>query len=225
MTPTYQLKVWQEDDWWLTRVVAASEGSDPAPLNALTQARSLARIEHMGRDLIATILDADEGGFGVEFDYILPGDDGDVVSQARCARAWVEAAQDLWQERAAAAARFLADKGYSLRETAALLGLSHQRIDQLLGGHADHEQSTVLVFQHKCSAGASGWHAPEAVAAADIDALLVVRPSLAADGARTTVNGSEIEARFRAWIEEFALELASRGSPHSGVPDVQAGSR
>ena len=60
MTTTYQVSAWQEEGWWLARVVAASDGADATPLNALTQARSLAKIDPMARDLIATILDADE---------------------------------------------------------------------------------------------------------------------------------------------------------------------
>src|SRR5579859_6749796 len=115
MKPAYEVKVWQEGDWWLARVVAVSEGADRAPLNAITQARSLARIESMGRDLIATILDADEADFDVELDYILPGDIGELVCQAKGARAWLDAAQDLWQERSTVAARALTGKGYSLR--------------------------------------------------------------------------------------------------------------
>jgi DnaJ-domain-containing protein 1 len=146
MKPTYQVRIWHEDGWWLARVMAASEGADASPLNALTQARSLARIESMGRDLIATILDAGEDTFDVEFDYLLPGDSGDLVCQAKGARAWLEAAQDLWQQRSAAAARALAGEGYSLRETAALLGLSHQRVDQILGSHADRRHSSTVVI-------------------------------------------------------------------------------
>jgi hypothetical protein len=73
MKPIYQLKVWQDDGWWLARVVSASEGADTTPLNALTQARGLRRIESMARDLIATILGVDEGMFDLHFDRALPG--------------------------------------------------------------------------------------------------------------------------------------------------------
>jgi hypothetical protein len=144
--PTYQVRVWQEDSWWLARVMAASDGADASPLNALTQARSLARIESMGRDLISTILDTDEAGFDVTFEYMLPGESGDLVCRAKGARAWLDAAQALWQERSSAAARALAEEGYSLRETAALLGLSHQRVDQILGSRSEHTRSDVFVF-------------------------------------------------------------------------------
>jgi len=144
--PTYEVRIWPEDGWWLARVMAASDGADPAPLNALTQARNLAKIESMGRDLIATVLDADEDTFGVSFEYQLPGASCESIAQAKAARAWLEAAQDLWQERSAAAARALADEGYSLRETAALLGLSHQRVDQILARHHDRKRSDIFVI-------------------------------------------------------------------------------
>ena len=64
--PTYEVRAWQDDDWWLARVVAASDNADTSPLNSLTQARSLAEVEPMARDLIATILDVDEDAFGVD---------------------------------------------------------------------------------------------------------------------------------------------------------------
>jgi hypothetical protein len=109
MKPTYEVKVWQEDDWWLARVVSASDGADPSPLNALTQARTLTKIGPMARDLVATILDAEEDTFDIVLDYVLPDDVGELLCQARGARAWLDAAQELWQERSAIAARALAD--------------------------------------------------------------------------------------------------------------------
>src|SRR5262249_27864754 len=134
MKPTYEVRAWQEDGWWLARVVDASDGANPAPLNALTQARTLTKIEQMARDLVATILDVDEDTFAVQTEYVLPDEVDALVCEANGARAWLDAAQALWQERSAAAARVLADQGFSLRETAKLLGLSYQRVDQLLEG-------------------------------------------------------------------------------------------
>lgn len=133
MKPTYEIRAWQEGDWWLARVVGASDGAGGAPLNGLTQARTLIQVEPMARDLIATILDTEQGTFDITVDYVLPEDAGDLVRQARAARACAGAARELWQDRSTVAARALADHGYSLRETAALLGISHQRVDQLLG--------------------------------------------------------------------------------------------
>jgi DNA-directed RNA polymerase specialized sigma24 family protein len=86
----------------------------------------------MCRDLIATILDDDADTFRVEADFVLPGGIGEIVDLARDARGRLTAAQELWQERAARATIALAREGYSLRETATLLSLSHQRVDQIL---------------------------------------------------------------------------------------------
>jgi hypothetical protein len=83
---------------------------------------------------------------GRPVEYMLPGESGDVVCQARGARAWLDTAQALWQERSEAAVRALAEEGFSLRETATLLGLSHQRVDQILGSHSESRHSNVVVF-------------------------------------------------------------------------------
>jgi transcriptional regulator with XRE-family HTH domain len=215
---TYQIRVWQEDDWWLARVVAASEDADRAPLNAVTQARSLAKIESMARDLIATILDADEANFDIELEYELPSDIGELVCQAKGARAWLDAAQDLWQERSTVAARALTERGYSLREAATLLGLSHQRIDQLLGGHADHEQSKVLIFQCKSNANARSWLPSGTADTHDVDALLVVRRNLAAHSDwAASCFGEDMDAQFsdcvRTLVSQVARHVSQRSDP------------
>ena len=206
MKPTYHLRVWEEDGWWLTRVIAASDGADASPLNALTQARSLARIESMGRDLIATILDADEETFDAGFEYLLPGDSGELVCQAKGARAWLDGAQDLWQARSAAAARALAEEGYSLRETATLLGLSHQRVDQILGSHSDRKPSNVLVL---CEGPADAAWLRQALPVAandDVAALLILIGG--SIGSREIPHGdqarSQLTDRFRALLREAA---------------------
>jgi hypothetical protein len=211
VTPSYELRVWPEGDWWLARVVGASDGADPTPVNALTQARSLAKIGDMGRDLVATILDADDGAFEVDIDYALPGPAGDLVSQAKSARTWLEAAQQLWQERATVAARTLAGQGYSLREIAVLLGLSHQRVDQLLGGHADDEQTSTVVVHFPGHAN-SGNDQGAPSESPNIDALFVIR-GLSARDPETTFSGSELEARLREQATSFLQDLASRTAP------------
>lgn len=200
MKPTYQVRVWQEDGWWLARVMAASDGADASPLNALTQARNLARIESMGQDLIATILDADGDAFDVQFEYQLPGSSGELVWQAKGARAWLEAAQDLWHERSAAAARSLADEGYSLRETAALLGLSHQRVDQILGSHSDRKQSNVMVI---CEGPSDAAWLRQA-ASEDLAAVVVVAAGSVGSWLISwgDVRGMQVTNRFRAFLHE-----------------------
>lgn len=214
MKPIYQVRVWPDGDWWLARVVAAGDDADPAPLNAITQARSLAKIESMARDLVATILDADEDNFDIDIDYDLPDDVGELVSQAKGAHAWLDAAQELWQDRSAAAAQALAEKGYSLRETATLLGLSHQRVDQLLGSHAEREPYHVWLFEAKNitnvnRANVNRWLEAAKTHPREADAVLVVRYQADADDCWSASKYSSLERQFEERISAFMRELTS----------------
>ena len=134
MKPTYEVRAWQEDGWWLARITGASGDADLTPVNALTHARSLTKIEQVVRDLVAMILDVDEAAFDVEVEYVLPSDVDVLVCEAIGAQTWLDAARELFRERTAAAARALSDQGFSLRDAAKLLGLSDRRLDQLLRG-------------------------------------------------------------------------------------------
>jgi len=198
--PVYRIRAWREDGWWLAQVIGASDGADQAPLNALTQARSLARVEPMSRDLVATVLDAGDGDFDVEVEYDLPGSAGELVTQVRGARACLDAAQGVWQERSAAAARALTAQGYSLREAAALLGLSHQRVGQLLDGPADRGRGPALLV--------GGSVAELDVAWPDVDVYLLV--------AGHHADGAAGAADVRGRLAECAADVAARMSRKAG---------
>ena len=122
--PTYEVRAWREHDWWLARVVAASDDADATPLDAITHARTLTKIEETVRDLVATILDADEETFDIDLEYVLPHEVEIFVFEAIGARTWLDAAHELWQEHSALAVHVLTEQGFSRRETAKLLGLS-----------------------------------------------------------------------------------------------------
>jgi transcriptional regulator with XRE-family HTH domain len=218
MTPVYRLRVWREDGWWLAQVLNASSGADASPVNAITQARSLARIEPMARDLIATILDADEAEFEVAYDYVLPTDLDELVCDAKGAKTWLEAAQDLWQERSTAAARALTGRGYSLREVGALLGLSHQRIDQLLAGASAPDGGRFLIFAASSKVADQGERQLETEQVDNVDALLVLRRSVVGESASPQPSpGKSMEDRFRErlrrTIEQIAVEAAGQSVP------------
>src|SRR5437773_7049188 len=136
MKPTYEVRAWRDRGWWLARVVAASDGADLTPLNALTHARTLTNIEQTARDLVATILDADEHTFDIELEYILPHEVETAVYEAIGARTWLDAARQLWRDHSALAVHALTRQGFSVLETAKLLGLSDQDVAQLLESDA-----------------------------------------------------------------------------------------
>jgi hypothetical protein len=130
MRATYEVRAWREGAWWMAEVIGASEGADRAPLNAVSHARTLTSIEQTSRDLVATILDVDETAFDLDLEYVLPTDVDTVVCEAIGARMWLDAAQELWHEHSTIVVRTLLGHGFSLRETAKLLGLSEQWADQ-----------------------------------------------------------------------------------------------
>jgi hypothetical protein len=142
MKPTYEVRAWRERDWWLARVVAASDGADATPLDSLTHARTLTKIEQTVRDLVATILDTDEDTFDIEFEYVLPREIETLVFEAIAAWTWLDAARDLWQEHSTVAVRALTANGFTNRETAKLLGLSDHRLDALLANELDGQRRT-----------------------------------------------------------------------------------
>lgn len=206
MTATYQVSAWHEDDWWLARVIGASDDADSAPLNAVTQARSLARIGPMARDLIATILDTDETGFDVKLEYAVPADVGELVGRAKGARAWLETAQELWQERSTAAAKALSQKGYSLREIATLMELSYQRVDQLVVLEPEVHRGNVLVSECRWSEDAASGRVMEGQSRY-VDALLVVRSTSATESAAEAQFGEELRTQFEDHFRVLTAEL------------------
>lgn len=129
MKPTYEVRAWREDDWWLARVVAASDGADVAPLDGVAHAKILTRIEQAVRDMVATILEVPEDSFDLEMEYILPPELDAVVCEAIGARTWMDAATELWHERSALAVHALRCNGFTRREAAALLGLPEPRTE------------------------------------------------------------------------------------------------
>jgi hypothetical protein len=222
--PSYQVRIWHEDGWWLARVMAASDDADTSVLNALTQARGLAKIESMARDLIATILDADEDSFNVRFEYLLPGESGDLVCQAKGARAWLDAARALWQERSAAAARTLTGEGYSLRETAALLGLSHQRVDQILGSHSEHRRTDIVVLCEGPSDAAWLRQAMPAVSRDDFAPVFVVVGG-GSVGSWVFSHGDRDDKELRDQVKTLLREAASRVDANHNRADQETQSR
>jgi hypothetical protein len=99
--------------------------------------------------------------------------------------------------------------GYSLREAATLLGLSHQRIDQLLGSHSEHDLSNFVVFEYSASGSRTGPSPTKNEDSGDLDALLVVRRNQAAYGDRAAdPQLGAMEARFRDRVRELVMAMS-----------------
>jgi hypothetical protein len=135
---TYRVLVSREDPWWTA--VAYGEGL-PAH-GAATETRTVADLEHKIRDLIVLRTDADlhmpyeeaARSFSLEWDYAgLPAEAADALAGYHESKLALEDAQTRHAERSQRAASVLAAQTHaSVRDIARLMGISYQRVAQLL---------------------------------------------------------------------------------------------
>lgn len=120
----YRLVVEREPGWWIVQI---------PELDLTTQARRLGDVEKNARDAIAALLDVGSGSFDLEQDVRAPVA---VVQELDEARALMDRASILREESAdrigQAVEKLIKDFGLTMREAGRLLGLSHQRIAQLV---------------------------------------------------------------------------------------------
>lgn len=99
-----------------------------------TWGRTLRQAENRARDAVACHLDVDTGSVELEHDVRLPRPAAEkAVRKALEARRRLAVHQAEAADATAKAARALIEAGLTQRDAAAVLGLSHQRINQLVG--------------------------------------------------------------------------------------------
>ena len=118
----YHVAAEREPDWWYIRVEEIGHS---------TQAKRLDGVEDMARDLIAIVDDVAEDSFDVEL-TVAVGSAQAALDEALVARAEAEATQRAALESTRTAAVALRELGMPLRDIGQLLGLTHQRISQLV---------------------------------------------------------------------------------------------
>ena len=119
---TYRAVATREGKFWVVDVEGVG----------VTQGRSLAEARAMAADLVAVMNEVDPATYDVDFRVELPGALAVAVADARGRTAEAEVAQ---REAAAASRRVAADlrgAGLSGRDAAFLMGISEQRVSQLL---------------------------------------------------------------------------------------------
>ncbi len=127
MTDTYRVVVTRDGSNWLADV--------PDVEGVHTFARTLAGLEREVREAIAVVLDLPEGGeAALELTWELHTGDDDLDTQTTALRLerrrLAQAERDL-ADRTAAMARRLRQERWSVRDVAALLGVSPQRVSQV----------------------------------------------------------------------------------------------
>lgn len=120
----YEVHAERDGKYWLLKVPA---------IDRVTQARNAREIEAMARGLIAIMTEVEPDSFDIEVKYDLPATVGKhLAAAARLRDEAARANRDAALE-SRAAARELVDAGLPLRDAAAVLGVSHQRVAQLVG--------------------------------------------------------------------------------------------
>ena len=122
---TYQVDVVKDEGWWIMHA--------RIPRTIIySQARRIDDIEFMIRDAIAGALDVDPQSFGIELTFDLDSDVLDQVSRAREASLEAAEVQERASRESRAAVHALRKEGLTLKEAGYFLGVSPQRVAQLL---------------------------------------------------------------------------------------------
>ena len=122
---TYTARCERAEGWWAISV--------PELRGVQTQARRLDKVEATVRDAIALFLDVPEDSFDIRIDPVLPRDLQKKVGRVRKVRDEAEVLQRQAASDGAAVAADLVRKVHlTVREAGRVLGLSHQRVAQLL---------------------------------------------------------------------------------------------
>ena len=129
MRPTYEALARRSGNWWAVEVPGGHKDGDAL----WTQARRLDQVENMARDAIALMRDVSPASFDVRVVPVLDAQLSVQVENAAELRSQAEAAQrEATAALRQAAGLLVQELNLPIRDAGAILGLSHQRIAQLL---------------------------------------------------------------------------------------------
>ena len=125
---TYKAAALHDPPWWSIEI---TEGL-PANMLGVSQARRLTEVEPTAREVIAELTEVDPSRVEVEVTIRMP--EPVAAAQEALAEAETKAQESIraaaeCRRRVAMAAR---NEGFTMREVAKLLGISHQRVSQLI---------------------------------------------------------------------------------------------
>jgi hypothetical protein len=124
---SYQVEVTREDGLWVADIWAPELGP------AATDTVHFADLEAEVRDLIAGLADSGPDDFELTWRYNIGGADmTETISRLLKAEAGLQKATQAHEEARRAALQALADIGLSQAAIGDVLGVSHQRVHQLL---------------------------------------------------------------------------------------------
>jgi hypothetical protein len=126
MNTKLTVRVSREGKWWV--------GEVPEVLGAATEVTQLSDLEVEIRDLLAGLLDLDDDDLELSWDMseILGSEGQEVWDAYRRGRDELEIIKAKVESDRTKTLHALRSAGVSIRDTATLVGLSHQRVAQLL---------------------------------------------------------------------------------------------
>ena len=136
MTEVFEAVAHRDGKWWTFKIPALSS---PSPrggghrIVAMGQARTAAEVESVARDLAATWMDVDDpAAIDIRVTYRLPDPVGKNLERAESLETRGRAAISQAVALRRSAARALTEAGLSQSDAATVLGLSRQRVQQLV---------------------------------------------------------------------------------------------
>jgi hypothetical protein len=133
---TYQVNVTRDGRWWMITVpeLNGHQDADGAiNLSDTTQARRLSEVPGQALDFICTVTDKAPSQVGVRISIAIDGIDVTTrADKVRNDRELAERYATAAQEEAKELARDLAAHGVAVRDVGEVLGMSHQRAQQLI---------------------------------------------------------------------------------------------
>ena len=129
----YRVKAVRSGEWWAITV--------PALRGVFSQAKRLSRVEETAREAIAMMLDIDEAEVGqIEVEVQPPEAVADLLDELRRSTSIADEAAAAAARARREAVRLLSEAGLPMRDIGEILGVSHQRISQILAQHPRSSQ-------------------------------------------------------------------------------------
>jgi predicted RNase H-like HicB family nuclease len=122
---TYRIECeWDETGWWVVTV--------PEVSGAVTQCKRLDKVPDDVGEVLELLTGKKPGTYELDVRTIVPGKAGELAAQALELRAQADALAGTVATTTCTAVVTLSKSGFSMRDIGQLVGVSHQRVDQIL---------------------------------------------------------------------------------------------
>jgi hypothetical protein len=135
MTMTYQVAVERSGNWW---AIDITDGL-PDTMLGVSQAKRLTDVPRVTRELLNDLLEADASDAEIHITIHVTDDIAAGLEMFRMSEVIEAAAREAAALGRSRAAVILADSGLTMRESGQILGVSHQRVKQLIDRAPDSE--------------------------------------------------------------------------------------